>query len=156
MNTFNIIGRLTKDPEVSTTDKGSTICKFTLAVKRPYSKTETDFFPFTAWRGQAEFISRYFKKGDRLAVTGYVTSRTYTVKEEKRTGFDWVVENAEFCESSDKTTTVSTTEMDTGTFVVENSAPTDTSYPPETEPQDISHGANIMKKQEIYTDDLPF
>ena len=83
MNTFNIIGRLTKDPEVSTTDKGSTICKFTLAVKRPYSKTETDFFPFTAWRGQAEFISRYFKKGDRLAVivTGYYCRAYHTLED---------------------------------------------------------------------------
>ena len=155
MNTFNIIGRLTKDPELSTTEKGSAICKFTIAVKRPYSQTETDFFPVTAWRGQAEFIAKYFRKGDRIALTGYTTSRSYSVEDTKRIGYDWVVENAEFCGSNNKTTTVSTTEMDTGTYVAEEPTNSD---PRDTRPQEIAHGANVTKKltTETYTDDLPF
>ena len=151
MNTLSMMGRLTKDPELTASPKGN-ICKFTLAVKRPYSKTETDFFPCTAWRGQADFIAKYFKKGDRIAITGYSTSRQYTVNEEKRTGYDWVVENAEFCESTDKTTTISTTEMDTGTYVAE---PEETS---ENQPQEIAHGANVTKKPNsvFNAEDLPF
>ena len=96
---FNAVGRLTKDPESYSNPKGN-YCKFCVAVKRPYVSPEvTDFYPCIAWGKQAEFIAKFFKKGNRIFLTGHITSSSYTVGGEKRTAYDWVIDNAEFCES---------------------------------------------------------
>lgn len=84
MNSVAIIGRLTADPELRKTGSGISVCSFTLAVKRPHTKDETDFLNCTAWRQSAEYLCKYGHKGGRVAVTGIITQRTYLDKEENK------------------------------------------------------------------------
>lgn len=77
MNKTAFTGRLTADPELKQTTNGVAVCSFTLAVKRPRVKDKTDFINFVAWRGNAEFLTRFFKKGDAVEVSGALTSRKY-------------------------------------------------------------------------------
>ena len=60
MNTIILKGRLTKDPELKATQSGISICRFCVAVNRRFNKDEADFINCVAWRGTAEFISKYF------------------------------------------------------------------------------------------------
>lgn len=102
MNCINLMGRLTSDPELKTTNNGNSVVSFNLAVDRAYSKGEkqTDFIPCVAWRGTAEFISKYFRKGQRMAVTGELQSRKFTANDGgQRTAYEVIVSNAFFCES---------------------------------------------------------
>lgn len=100
MNTVSITGRLTADIELKATQSGVSVCSFTVAVKRPNIKDTTDFINCVAWRSTAEFISKYFRKGNKIAVTGILTSRTYQDQNGKnRTAFEVVIDRAEFCES---------------------------------------------------------
>ena len=79
-----VMGRLTADPELRQTQSSIPVVSFRVAVSRPFvSKTgerQTDFFSVVAWRGQAEFISKYFKKGNMILVDGRLESREYTDK----------------------------------------------------------------------------
>ena len=98
MNRIFLIGNITKDPELTQTPSGVAVCKFTLAVNRftAGGEKETDFFPCVAWRGQAETVARYTKKGDKLAVDGSVQLRNYEDnKGVKRTMIDVVVSGLE-------------------------------------------------------------
>ena len=72
-----MVGRLTKDVETRETASGALMARFSVAVKRPYSKEETDFFDVTAWRSLAEICGKYLKKGSKVALVGYFTSRSY-------------------------------------------------------------------------------
>ena len=96
MNTINITGRLTSDLELKMTPSGVSVCSFTVAVKRPRSKDETDFLNCTAWRQSAEYLCKYGRKGNQVAVTGMLTSRKWEDQNgNKRTSFEIVVDNAE-------------------------------------------------------------
>lgn len=98
MNNINLTGRLTATVELKSTASGVSVCSFTLAVKRPHTKDTTDFINCVAWRNTAEFISAYFKKGNMIAVSGALTQRNYEDKNKnKRTAFEVLVDNAEFC-----------------------------------------------------------
>lgn len=100
MNSINLIGRLTADVELKTTQSGVPVCSFTIAVKRPNVKDTTDFINCVAWRSTAEFISKYFSKGKLIALTGILTGRSYEDQNgKKRTAYEVVVERAEFCDS---------------------------------------------------------
>ena len=104
MNSICLMGRLTGDPELKTTQSGISVTSFTVAVDRAFrskdQERQTDFIPCTAWRGTAEFITRYFRKGQRIALQGSLQSRSYTTNDgSKRTAYDVVVDNAFFCES---------------------------------------------------------
>ena len=100
MNHVSMIGRLTAVPELKSTPKSVSVCTFTLAVKRPHVKDVTDFINFVAWRNTAEFICRYFTKGQQMAVSGYLISRTYEDKSgNKRTVYEVLAESVEFCGS---------------------------------------------------------
>lgn len=81
MNKVFLIGNLTKNPELSQTNSGISVCKFTLAVSRRFSNTdgvrETDFLPIIVWRNQAENCGKYLKKGSKAAVFGSVQTRSY-------------------------------------------------------------------------------
>lgn len=94
------MGRLTADPELKQTQSGTNVTSFTLAIDRPGTRDKTDFINFVAWRQTAEFICKYFRKGHKIALTGYLTSRQYEDKNgNKRTSFEVVVDRAEFAES---------------------------------------------------------
>lgn len=78
-----LIGRLTADPELKQTPSGTFVCAFSLAVDRPYKKEGApgcDFLNVVAWRGEAEFVARYFRKGQQIFVEGQIQVRSYKDK----------------------------------------------------------------------------
>ena len=84
LNKVILMGRLVRDPELSTTNSGIAVCKFTVAVNRPYQKDkeqQADFINVTAWRGTAEFVSKYFSKGSMIIVEGKLQNNDYTDKD---------------------------------------------------------------------------
>ena len=104
MNAICLMGRLTGDPELKTTQNGVSVTSFSVAVDRAYrskdQERQTDFINCVAWRNTAEFISRYFRKGQRIALQGSLQSRNYTANDgSQRTVYEVVVDNAFFCES---------------------------------------------------------
>ena len=99
MNHGSYVGRLTADPELKQTQNRISVCSFTLAIDRPGTRDKTDFINFVAWRQTAEFICKYFRKGQKIALTGYLTSRRYEDKNgNQRTAVEVVVDRAEFVE----------------------------------------------------------
>lgn len=103
---FNLVvltGRLTADPELKTTANGISVTSFSIAVARRYragEEAQTDFINVVAWRQTAEFISKYFKKGNMIGIEGSIQTRRYTDKNgNNRTAFEVVVNNAQFVES---------------------------------------------------------
>ena len=100
MNKVFLIGNLTRDPEVRETPSGVPMCRFTIAVNRKYKNADgerqTDFFNCTAWRVTAETISRYTKKGNKVAVTGSIELREYEDNQgARRTAVDVIVQDCE-------------------------------------------------------------
>ena len=82
MNKVILLGRLTADPELRyTTGANIPVCRFRLAVERPYQKAgeerQADFFSIVAWRAAAEFVSKYFRKGVRVLVEGNLRNNVY-------------------------------------------------------------------------------
>lgn len=77
MNSISIMGRLCADPKIKSTQDGTQVCNFTVAVPRPRSKDKTDFIKCVAWRGCAQFIADYFHKGKMIAVEGVLTTRSW-------------------------------------------------------------------------------
>lgn len=105
MNKVILIGRLTKDPEVKNTASQTALCNFTIAVDRrfkdPNGQRQTDFINCVAWRQTASFIGSYFHKGNRIAITGSIQTRTYDDNQgQKRYVTEVVVDEAEFVESA--------------------------------------------------------
>lgn len=100
MNKVFLIGNLTRDPERSESNSGVTVCHFSIAVNRPYSSNgerQTDFFNITAWRGLAENVARFCKKGTKVAVSGSIQMRTYEGNDGvKRTAVDIIAQDVEF------------------------------------------------------------
>ena len=101
MNKVFLIGNLTRDPELRETPSGVAMCRFSIAVQRPYSSQEgerqADFFECTAWRGLGETISRFTKKGNKVAVSGSIQLRNYEDNQGmKRTAVDIIVQDCEF------------------------------------------------------------
>lgn len=103
LNKVIIMGRLTADPELRQTTSGISTCRFTVAVNRPYQKDkerQADFIRCTAWRTNAEFISRYFSKGKMIIVEGSLRNDDYTDQNGvKHYGMDVIVDRASFGES---------------------------------------------------------
>lgn len=102
LNNVTLMGRLVKDPELKTIGSGTSVASFTIACDREYSgkdgERQTDFFDCTAWRGTADFISKYFAKGRMIAVTGKLQTRTYEAKDgTNRKITEIVVDTASFC-----------------------------------------------------------
>lgn len=97
LNTITIHGRLTKAPELRQTQTGKTVCSFTVAVDRA-SRDETDFFTCVAWERRAEFVSRYFGRGQEILVSGAMQSRNWEDKDgNKRTVWEILVDRTDFC-----------------------------------------------------------
>ncbi|MBQ8394977.1 MAG: single-stranded DNA-binding protein [Clostridia bacterium] len=101
MNKVFLIGNLTRDPETRETPSGVTMCRFAIAVQRPYSsqdgERQADFFECTAWRGLGETIARYTKKGNKVAVSGSIQLRNYEDNQGvRRTAVDIIVQDCEF------------------------------------------------------------
>lgn len=100
LNNITIMGRLTKDPELRTTQSGKAVATFTLAVDRDFDREKTDFFTCVAWNKTAEFVNKYFLKGQLAVIEGRMESREWTDKQNnKRLSWEVQVGNVYFGES---------------------------------------------------------
>lgn len=101
LNNVTLMGRLCSDPELKYTTNNVPVTNFTLAVDRQFKsgeEKEADFINIVAWRATAEFITKYFKKGQLLALEGSIQTRKYTDKDgNNRTAFEVVANNVHFC-----------------------------------------------------------
>lgn len=103
LNVVVIMGRLTDNPELKTTNSGVEVTSFSVAVERRYvsgGERQTDFINVVAWRQQAKFVCNYFRKGQMIAVNGTLQQRSYTDRDgNKRTVYEVVADNISFCGS---------------------------------------------------------
>lgn len=105
LNHIDIMGRLTRDPELRKTGSGTSVASFTLAVDRDYSgkdggEKETDFIDCVAWRSTADFVSKHFTKGRMAVVSGRLQMRKWTDKDgNKRVSAEVVADNVYFGDS---------------------------------------------------------
>lgn len=103
LNHIVLMGRLTADPVLRRTGSGTAVAEFTLAVDRDYGKDsgkETDFITCVAWRGTAEFVSKYFSKGQMAVVAGRLQIRSWEGKDgKKQRSAEVVAENVYFGEA---------------------------------------------------------
>jgi single-strand DNA-binding protein len=141
MNKSIIIGRMTKDAEIYTTSGGIRLTRFSIAVTRDYADSngdkQTDFFNCTAWRGLAEAIVKYVRKGDRIAIVGELQNRSYEDKAgAKRTVTEILVQEAEFL----------------GNKQVSEDKPGEAAYKPQKEGVSL----DTLKPISVADDDLPF
>ena len=101
MNNICIIGRLCAQPEIKTTTSGVSVCSVSIAVDRDYKvngEKATDFIRCIFWRGTAEFVGKYFSKGDMIAVVGSLESRKYKDKDgNNRTVWEVKADKVNFC-----------------------------------------------------------
>jgi single-strand DNA-binding protein len=95
------MGRLVADVELRTTATGKSVATFRIAVDRGYSKGEdkkADFITIVAWENTADFISKYFHKGDMIALRGEIQTRSYEDSNgNKRTAFEVLAREVSFC-----------------------------------------------------------
>ncbi len=141
MNKLTIIGRLTRDPELRSTQDGTSVCGFTVAVNRrtrrdAQNQPEADFFRVSAWRQLGENCAKYLAKGRQVAVTGSVSVRTYQSAEgETRASLEVNADDVEFLTPRNEA-------ENSGSYTAPAAAPS-------AEPQAASFTA-------VETDELPF
>lgn len=116
LNHIVLQGRLTADPEKRTTSSGTAVTSFCVAVNRDFGKDETDFINCTAWRNSADFIEKYFHKGDMIILSGRLQIQKWTDKDgNKRTAPEVVVDSSYFGSSKKESggfTDLETTDSD--------------------------------------------
>ena len=102
LNKVILMGHMTADPELKQTNTGMSVCSFSIGVNRRYSKADqgqqsVDFINIVAWRQQAEFVSRYFKKGSSIVVCGSIQTRDWTDNQgQKRYATEVVADEVSF------------------------------------------------------------
>ena len=105
MNKVYLIGNLTREPEMRSTQMGVSVCNFSIAVNRRKSADgtqQTDYFNIVAWRQLADLCGRYLRKGKKVAVVGSIQTRTYEAQDgSKRSAFDIVADEVEFLTPQD-------------------------------------------------------
>ena len=157
LNIAAIMGRLTADPELRTTASGVSVTSFTLAVDRSYAprgeERQTDFINVVAWRSTAEFICKYFTKGQMMAVTGSIQTRNYEDRQgNRRTAVEIVANDVSFTGSERETGSAAQTAPVAG-------APSGTPAPRPAfnEPAPaFSNGSDDDFTDMLGDDDLPF
>lgn len=155
MNKVILMGRLTKDPELRFTTSNTAVCQFSIAVDRKYKsegQPTADFINIVAWRNTAEFVSKYFNKGSRIAIVGQIQTRSYEATDGRKVYVTEVIaDEVEFCESKSTSNTRAAGEApviareEAGYFDGEDEAPTAT-------PNQI----NNYFPEESIDDDFPF
>lgn len=108
INTVAIMGRLTYEPELKVTPSGVSVIRFQVACNRQYQAQgqdrQADFIDCVAWRKTAEFISRYFHKGNMIALTGSIQTSNFTdSNNNKRKQVEVVADNVSFCGNKNDT-----------------------------------------------------
>ncbi len=98
MNKVHLIGNLTKDPELRFTTQGTPVASYTIAINSRYGeKQQTDYINISTWGKSGEFVSKYFKKGQPIAITGRLRNKNYEDnKGVKHYGIEVVTEDIEF------------------------------------------------------------
>ena len=145
LNSAIIMGRLTADPELRTTSSNISFVRFSVAVDRAYQKQgterQTDFINVVAWRQTADFVSRYFRKGQMIAVQGSIQTGSYEKDGVRRQTFEIVADNVSFCGSKN-----------------ESGAATADRYPtPAAQPASFqNNSADDFAGVDAVEDDLPF
>ena len=103
LNFCTAMGRLVRAPELRSTQSGTSVTSFTIAVDRDYnsgSEKQTDFIECVAWRGTAEFVSKYFRKGSMIIVAGKLQSRKWQDRDgNNRINWEIVADSVYFGES---------------------------------------------------------
>ena len=106
LNKVVLAGRLTSDPELKQTPNGISVVSFSIAINRRRARNDqadaqqTDFINLVAWRQTAEFISKYFRKGSAICVTGSIQTRSWTDQQgQKRYTTEVIVDEAMFVDS---------------------------------------------------------
>lgn len=144
MNVVVLVGRLTDNPELRHTNSNISVTRFSIAVDRAYRSGEerqADFINIVAWRQTAEFITRYFTKGQRIGIEGSLRMNQFTDKDgNKRTTYEVVVNNAHFVENKRDSSNA-------GSFT-----PAET----QTAPQSFSNSDSGDFSEIASDDDLPF
>lgn len=138
MNKVILIGNLTRDPELSQTNSGLSVCRISIAVSRRYASAdgsrETDFFNVTAWRTIAENCAKYLKKGSKVAVVGSIQNRSYEAQDgSKRFTTDIMADEIEFISTKSD-------EQPNGNVIAPN----------------YEHNNQVSELQPIDDDSLPF
>ena len=112
MASFNkviLIGNMTADPELKQTTNGTSVCSFSIAVNRRFSRADqgqqnVDFINIVTWRQQAEFVSRYFKKGNPILICGQLQTRSWNdTQGQKRYATEVVADEVSFVASAAQT-----------------------------------------------------
>lgn len=157
MNKIVLVGRLTKDPEARSTSAGFTTVNFTVAVTRNFKNKEgnyeADFLPCVAFRAQADFVTKHFKKGGLIGVEGRVQTRNYDAQDgTKRYVTEVVVENVEFVGGKNDSSSSAT---DNSAYIdAPSEAPIDTM--PEYDIPASDPYENYDKEVSLSDNDLPF
>ncbi|WP_270739796.1 single-stranded DNA-binding protein [Massilioclostridium coli] len=156
LNNVVLMGRLTADPELKQTYNGVSVLSFCIAVDRPYSKDgnqQADFINVVAWRQTAEFVSKYFSKGQMIALEGCIQTRPYEDKNgNNRIAFEVIARRVCFCGGKNSDNRQATN----GNVTKDNSQPNNQSSP-NIKP-DESDFDSLDEFEGIGTpdDDLPF
>lgn len=147
-------GRLTQDPELRQSTNGIPVTTFSIAVNRRTSKSseqQADFFNVTAWRAQAEFVTRFFRKGSSIAIVGTIQNRSWTDNNgQKRYATDIIADEIHFVDSKNDS------DNDRSTY---GAGTPQMPYTPDSyhAPDYSSQGASAPKFEDIDSDDdLPF
>lgn len=100
MNCVQLVGRLTRDPEIRYSDSGSSVGRFTVAIDRRFKQGEADFVSCVAFGKSAEFLEKYFRKGQRIGLVGRIQTGSYQNQEGKTVyTTDVIADNLEFVDS---------------------------------------------------------
>lgn len=104
MNKVQLVGRITKDPEIKLTSNQTSYCNFTVAVDRRFKDKDgtrqCDFINCVAWKQTADFIKKYFSKGSRIGICGSIQTRNYEKDGQKVFVTEVLVDEVEFVEST--------------------------------------------------------
>ncbi len=147
MNRAILMGRLTSDPEMRQTQSGVSCARFTIAINRRFQREETDFINCVAWRQNADFICKYFTKGNMIAVVGSIQTRSWEGQDgRKNYATEVVVDEAHFTGSKSE----SGMGQQSGYQNVEQSKPAQQS------PIDDDFSAMGFSEMDAADGDLPF
>lgn len=166
-NSVNIIGRLTADPELRQTSNGTATCKITVAINRSYKdnsgERQADFISVTAWKQTAEFISRYFTKGQMIAIEGELRSYSYTDKrypDVTHFATEVTANNVAFCGEKQSNTQERPQTNGNGSYNAHQQQQGNYTPPQQTSPHSAPQTAytpNLNDFDEVISDgDLPF
>lgn len=140
LNSVTLMGRLTRNPELKQTNSGTTVCAFSIAVDNGYGDNKkTDFINCVAWKGTAEFVSKYFTKGQMIVLSGRLSTRSWDDNGTTRYVTEVIAREVEFCGSK--------SEGQSKPSVQNNALPTN--YAPE-----VNDG--LAGFELVDDDDLPF